>query len=82
MTMLVLIGIWSLAFCLAFILRCGNNLWANWDTIESLVLYCPAAFGIQESFAISDFIMDVIVLLAPISAVCADVNILHLIPYH
>ena len=67
--MLIIITLWSLTFCLAFIFRCGTHFWANWNTIMSLIVYCPAAFGVQEAFAISDFIMDIMVILAPVPAV-------------
>ena len=41
----------------------------------NLALYCPAAFGIQEAFAISDFIMDVMVILAPIGVVSLSLSL-------
>ena len=70
--MLVLILIWSIAFCFVFIFRCGNDFSASWGTVEDLIVYCPTAFASQEAFAISDFIMDVMVILAPVPLVWVD----------
>ena len=71
--MLGLISVWSIAFCLCFILYCGSHVSVIWGKVIDIITYCPHSFDFQQGFAISDFIMDIMVILTPVPAVSADI---------
>ena len=67
--MLALIVAWTITFFFVFVFYCGNNHWAEWDTVINLETYCPDGLKYQAGLAISDFIMDIMVIALPIPVV-------------
>lgn len=68
----VLIGIiiaWTITFVFVFIFDCGSHVSAEWGSREALSLYCGAGLKHEEALYISEFITNVLLLLAPIPAV-------------
>ena len=70
--MLVLILCWTISFFFVFVFYCGSNVWAEWSTVINLATYCPNGGPYQSGLAISDFLMDIMVILLPIPLVCID----------
>ena len=67
--MLALIVGWAIAFFFVFVFYCGANVWAEWSTVINLATYCPEGGPYQLGLAISDFLMDVMIMTLPIPLV-------------
>ena len=65
---IILTVVWAIGFFFAFMFKCGRHVSSSWGTIKDLTTQC-AGFGLQESFGISDFIFDLIILVMPIPRV-------------
>ena len=68
--MLVLISCWTIIFFFLFVFYCGSNVWAEWSTVMDLATNCPNGPAYQQGLAISDFLMDIMVILLPVPLVC------------
>lgn len=67
--------VWSITFCLIYVLYCGSYVSAIWGKVIGIITYCAHSFQFQQAFAVTDFIMDFIVILAPVPLVrrvCSD----------
>ncbi|KAI1458555.1 hypothetical protein F4805DRAFT_423818 [Annulohypoxylon moriforme] len=64
--LIVIIAAWMTAFFFTNLLVCKGNFWAYWSSAVNLQKYCPGTTYKSLSFAISDFITDVIILATPI----------------
>ncbi|KAF2660948.1 hypothetical protein K491DRAFT_774271 [Lophiostoma macrostomum CBS 122681] len=60
---------WTIVFTFLFVFYCGLDLWAAWNTVANLAKYCPNGGPYQNGLAISDFIMDVVIIILPIPKV-------------
>ncbi|KAI2629786.1 hypothetical protein GGR54DRAFT_650075 [Hypoxylon sp. NC1633] len=63
---IVIVGVWSIGFFVAYLFRCGTNFWALWAPLMYLVQYCYDSKPLFYSLAISDVITDVIILSLPL----------------
>ena len=70
-TVSVLIVLWTIIFFFLFVFYCGTNTWAEWTNVIDLEEYCPHGTDYQMGLAISDFIIDLIVIAMPIPLVRA-----------
>ena len=66
---IVLVSAWSVAFFFAFLLECGTSIDAHWGSIIESQSKCNDTFAIELGLAISDFIMDFLLLVLPLPTV-------------
>ncbi|PYH58625.1 uncharacterized protein BO96DRAFT_245300 [Aspergillus niger CBS 101883] len=66
MCMTVLVSVWTVAFGVGTIFICGAHPVNAWGTIAVVTTECTVQVPIVEGYAISDFIMDVIIWLLPL----------------
>lgn len=66
----VIITLWAVSFFLGLLFVCGTHFSAWWTSIQSLNTYCHPTLDLEQAFAISDFITDLIVLILPVPSVC------------
>ena len=64
--MIVIVGLWMLTFEITFGANCGNHVWAQWSGFVNYFTYCVIAYPNAFGFAISDFILDVVLITLPI----------------
>lgn len=64
-----IIVIWAAAFFLLNILDCGNNVALNWAPLPIYIKSCPAGITLERAFAVSDLVIDLILLLLPMPTV-------------
>lgn len=69
MCMTVLVSVWTVAFGVGTIFICGAHPVNAWGTIAVVTTECTVQVPIVEGYAISDFIMDVIIWLLPLPRV-------------
>ena len=65
------VALWTVAFSIAFTTYCAVDLWAAWAPLPIQNRYCGNDYAILESMAISDLVLDVVVLLLPFPSVCS-----------
>ncbi|KAB8290714.1 hypothetical protein EYC80_008353 [Monilinia laxa] len=65
-TMMVLVGLWNLAFWFSFIFACRGHFSAWWGSTIDLISQCVATFNLLYALSITDFVTDAIVLLIPL----------------
>ena len=61
--------VWAVAFIIAYVTACGTHPAAAWESQMSYLQYCIRSLQFEEAYAISDFILDVIVLILPLPLV-------------
>ena len=61
--------VWVLAFVIAYVTACGTHPAAAWESQMSYLQYCIKSLQFEEAYAISNFILDVIVLALPLPLV-------------
>ncbi|KAI3004956.1 hypothetical protein CBS147345_7685 [Aspergillus niger] len=66
MYMIVLVSVWTVVFGVGTIFICGGHPANAWGTIAVVTTECSLQVPIVEGYAISDFIMDVIIWLLPL----------------
>ncbi|GLB08226.1 hypothetical protein AtubIFM57258_004114 [Aspergillus tubingensis] len=66
MCMIVLVSVWTVVFGIGTIFICGTHPVSAWGTIAVVTTECSLQVPIVEGYAISDFIMDVIIWLLPL----------------
>lgn len=67
--MIAIITGWAVSFFFGLIFVCGTHFSAWWTSIQSLNTYCRATLDMEQAFAISDCITDIIVLALPVPLV-------------
>lgn len=67
--MVVLIILWTVAFFFGFLFACRGNFAAWWISLKTFRTRCIAIKPFENGFALSDFIMDLIILLMPVPMV-------------
>ena len=60
---------WTISYFFAHVFACRGNFSAFWSSTIDLITKCVKIFIVLYSFTISDFIMDVIILLIPLPLV-------------
>lgn len=68
LTMIIIISVWTVAFFFAFLFACGKKFSAWWSPY-----FRTECIGLdfENGFALSDFLMDVLILSMPLSMVSA-----------
>ncbi|OJZ84467.1 hypothetical protein ASPFODRAFT_62422 [Aspergillus luchuensis CBS 106.47] len=66
MCMIVLVSVWTVVFGIGTIFICGAHPVNAWGTVAVVTSECSLQVPIVEGYAISDFIMDVIIWLLPL----------------
>ncbi|PYH72825.1 uncharacterized protein BO88DRAFT_170640 [Aspergillus vadensis CBS 113365] len=66
MCMIVLVSVWTVVFGIGLIFICGAHPVDAWGTLAVVTTECSLQVPIVEGYAISDFIMDVIIWLLPL----------------
>ena len=62
----ILVGIWSLAFFLAYAFECKTHITALWTSTEEIAEYCINTNAIDLGFGISDVLTDILVIAIPL----------------
>lgn len=65
-----LIVAWTITFFFIFLFQCGRRPSKQWSTVLDLIKYCPHSLDNEQALAISDSIMDVIIIAMPIPVAC------------
>lgn len=65
----ILTLIWGISFFFAFLFVCHGHFSAWWKTIQTLNTHCKSGLDIELIWAISDFIMDMMIIFLPIPMV-------------
>lgn len=66
---IIIVIAWGVAFIFAIMFWCGSHMSAWWTDIEELNKYCGSALEVETAWAISDFILDVVVIVMPMPMV-------------
>jgi hypothetical protein len=69
MFLIVLIISWTLAFLGANIFQCGTRPAAAWTSAKQILEYCDDTSGATAALALSDLIMDMLIVAAPMPIV-------------
>ena len=69
---------WGVAMIITYVTACGTHPAAAWESEISYVRYCKSTLHWEEAFAISDFILDVLVLIIPLPLVWSPCLVLGL----
>ncbi|KAI1112559.1 plasma membrane protein Pth11-like protein [Nemania sp. NC0429] len=64
--LIIMVFAWAVAFCFAFIFFCRLNFFAIWGTFTDLIMYCPGSMNLVLALCITDFVVDVIVIIFPV----------------
>lgn len=67
--MLGLIVAWTISFFFSIIFICGTNFSAYWISTEVEARECVKTSALHQGLAVSDFVMDVLIILMPIPMV-------------
>ena len=70
--MVVLISLWAISFFFSFLFICGKTPAAYWISTKAEKSYCVGTQMLHLSFAISDTILDILIILIPIPLVWHD----------
>lgn len=66
--------LWAISFFFAFVFQCGANFAYVWAPIQVLSTECSKTLLLEEYYAVSDTILDIILLLLPLPMVCQLVH--------
>lgn len=69
MVLFVVVMLWTAVFFILDVFVCGTHVDAAWTGVKSYLKYCHIATAFEEGVAISDFLLDLIILLVPIPKV-------------
>jgi hypothetical protein len=66
----IIIVLWMIAFLIMSFFECGTHISAEWTSDAAVAAkYCTHNYPVLEGLAISDFLLDIFVLLLPIPKV-------------
>ncbi len=72
--MIVVVGAWWIAFFFSFLFECGIHFEYLWSTLLNLVTHCADEEIFFKAYAISDVVIDGLILVMPIPIVCFHQN--------
>lgn len=67
--LIVIVTAWTITFLFVFIFSCGLHFSAMWGSRADLIQYCSNGLLHEEGLYISEFLTNVLLLLAPIPSV-------------
>ena len=74
---MVITVLWMIAMTLMNGLACGSHISALWTPpVQNYLKYCIYAFPSLQGFAISNFLLDLLILVLPIPKVRIDSNLI------
>lgn len=65
----LIVVLWTIAYVFAFIFACKGNFSAWWESVTTLVAKCVRTLDLQHSLAVSDFVLDVLIIVIPLPMV-------------
>ena len=65
---------WAITFVFMFIFNCGSHVAAEWGTREELTLYCGDGLKHEEGLYVSEFLTNILLVLAPIIPVSFSIH--------
>lgn len=69
-TLMVILTIgWGISFFFAILFECHGHFSAWWNNIHDLETFCKTSLEIENGWAISDFITDIIIIVLPMPVV-------------
>lgn len=68
-TLIVLVALMSVAFCIATMFECRLDFWAIWGPTKYVLAHCVEPMDIVLGLCIADFVSDVAIICAPIPLV-------------
>ena len=68
-SLMIITAGWAVALVITYVTACGTHPAAAWESEMSYVRYCKSTLKWEEAFAISDFVLDVLVLVVPLPLV-------------
>lgn len=72
-----MIFLWAFTFFLIDIFGCGGHVIASWGSLEEQIKYCDTiGYTSEEGFAVSDLIIDTLVLASPLPIVSTAICII------
>ena len=75
-TLALVIFLWAFTFFLIDIFACGGHVTASWGSLEEQSKYCDTiGYTSEEGFAVSDLIIDILVLASPLPIVSTTISI-------
>lgn len=74
MAVLVLAASWSIGFLLTLVFGCGKYVSLHWAPLQDVQARCDVSTP-QQAMVISDFILDVIILLLPLPSVRLPIHV-------
>ena len=63
------VSAWSIGFFFALLLICGSSIEAQWGSLMTLSAKCSSSPALKLGVAISDFIIDCVIMVMPIPMV-------------
>jgi cytochrome c biogenesis protein CcdA len=66
MFLLIVIGLWMLAFFISLTLWCGTHPAAGWTNYKEILKYCDNLADLELAFAVTDAMTDLLVILTSI----------------
>jgi hypothetical protein len=66
---IVIVALWTIAYLLLAGLQCGTHFSAVWSARTTYIKYCHISYSFLLSFAISDFLLDLWILMLPVPEV-------------
>jgi hypothetical protein len=64
--LMVVMALWSVAFCFGTVFECGTNFGIIWGPTLTMIQKCVDTMLMIYAFCISDFITDAIIILIPV----------------
>ncbi|KAI0107680.1 plasma membrane protein Pth11-like protein [Hypoxylon sp. NC0597] len=64
--LVILVALWTIAWLFESIFDCNLNFWAIWGAVDDMRTECVNTLGADLALCITDFIMDVFIIIVPI----------------
>lgn len=80
---MVITVLWTIAMLIMNGLQCGTHISALWSTVPgSFITYCLYVYPFEEGFAISNFLLDLFIILIPLPRVSVHATLCNLLTLH
>ena len=81
MSVIVLTIVWGVTFFILLLLHCDLHFAAWWTSIGEVGTYCKTALDYSSGWTISDFVVDLIVIILPLHMVSNNPQFLKRVKY-